>query len=189
MKVEILERKKVFDDFLKIEAATLRFQRFDGGMSREVRRLNLMRGDAVAAVVYHLERKVLLLVRQFRFPTVDKDTGWLSELVAGILGPGEDPQAAMRREIEEEMGYRARGLTPICEFFASPGGSDERLFLYYTEVDEGDRVGPGGGLDTEGEDIVTEALPLPELAAYLDQSGIQDAKTHIGLSWFLRHKA
>jgi len=188
MKFEISERKKVFDDFLKVEAARLRFERFDGAMSEEVRRLNLMRGDAVAAVVYHRERESLLLVRQFRFPTVDKGSGWLTELVAGILAPGEEPESAMRREIEEEMGFRANDLEPICKFFASPGGSDERLFLYYTEVGEADRIGTGGGLDAEGEDIVTESLSVSEVEAYLGRSEMQDAKTHIGLSWFLRHK-
>lgn len=188
MKVEILQRERVYDDFLKIEEATVRYEQFGGGMSPPVRRLSMLRGDAVAAVIRRKDDNCLLLVRQFRYPIADKCQGWLTELVAGMLAPGEEPKAAMRREIEEEMGYRVTDLEPICRYFASPGGSDESLYLFYGEVSAADKCSAGGGLLEEGEDIALEVLPVKEVAAYLDSNHIQDAKTYMGLSWFLRKK-
>lgn len=185
--MKILRQKRVYDDFLKIDEAVLQYEKFNGDLSREVRRLSLRRGDAVAAVIHHLEDDSLLLVRQFRYPTVEKCGGWVTELAAGILAPGEDPEKAMRRELEEELGYRVGPMQYICEYFASPGGSDERLTLFFGMVTEADKVSSGGGLEEEGEDIRIEVLPVKQVAAYLDQNQIHDAKTYMGLSWFLRH--
>lgn len=182
-KVEIKERKLVFDDFFKIESVTLRHEHFDGGMSSWMRRLNFLRGDSVAAVVFNKDTRRVILVNQFRYPTYDSGRGWLLEIPAGILERGEDPEEAMRREIMEELGYRADTLVFINEFFLSPGGSSERIFLFYAEVDNKAKVAEGGGVETEHENIQVMEISLNDLLKKLEHGEITDAKTIIALMW------
>ena len=134
-KVQIISEKVVFDDKFKVLETRLQFEKFDGQMSEPVRRLTFERGDAAAALLWHRDRQKLLLVEQFRCPTYKKGPGWIIETVAGMVKPGEEPEAAMRREILEETGYQVRELKYIGKFYLSPGGSSERLFLYYGEVE------------------------------------------------------
>lgn len=182
IRVEIIEKQRVFDDFFKIDAARLRFERFDGAMSPPQRRLNFERGDGVAALLCDWQARRVVLVRQFRYPAWTAGRGWLLETVAGILESGEDPVAAMRREIREETGYEAVAIEPISQFFLSPGGSSERIFLYCAEVRAGHRQG-GGGLAAEGEDIEVVELGFDVAWGMAEAGEIVDAKTLIGLMW------
>jgi ADP-ribose pyrophosphatase len=186
-RVEILSRRRLFDDIFKIDDATIRFERIDGSMSPPVRRLVFERGDSVAAVVFVRDTQTLLLTEQFRFPTHDKGPGWMLEIIAGIVDAGETPEGALRREIEEEMGYRAGHVEPVATFYASPGGSSERIWLYYVETSQADRVSAGGGRAVEHEDIRVVTMSRHEAQAALAHGRFADAKTLIGLQWlFLR---
>ncbi|MEN7549170.1 NUDIX hydrolase [Rapidithrix thailandica] len=187
MKVTIKEENILFDDFLKIKEGKLQFERFDGSMSPEVRFLKGERGDSVTAIVWHKTRQKLLFTKQFRYPTFEKGPGWLVELVAGSMESGEDPQACILREVEEELGYKARQARLLHQFYSSPGGSSERMFLFYIEVTEEENTYNGGGLDTENEDIQLIEWSMEEVwQAYL-QGEIQDAKTLIGILWLKMH--
>jgi nudix-type nucleoside diphosphatase (YffH/AdpP family) len=160
--------------------------RFDGKMSEPVRRLVFQRGDAVAAIILNRDTQKLVLINQFRYPTYEKGPGWIHEVVAGILEPNETPEDALRRELLEEIGYRAGDLTRIATFYVSPGGTSERIMLYYAEVGNTDRIAAGGGLASEGEDIQLIEVALPELWRALDAGEIMDAKTIIGVMWLRR---
>jgi nudix-type nucleoside diphosphatase (YffH/AdpP family) len=181
--VEILHREILLDDFFRIDAATLRYERFDGSLSEPVRRIRLDRGDSVASLVVHRGKGVVLLVDQFKYPTLDAGDGWIVEAVAGMIDPGETPEAAIRREVREEIGYELTHIEPVSTFFLSPGGSSERIFLFYGEVASDSRVGPAGGLAAEGEDIAVREYPIPEAFAAVDRGEIVDAKTIIALHW------
>ncbi len=174
----------VFDDKFKVLETRLQFEKFDGQMSPPVRRLTFERGDAAAALLWHRDRQRLLLVEQFRHPTYKKGPGWIIETVAGMVKPGEDPEAAMRREILEETGYQVRELEYIAAFYLSPGGSSERIFLYYAEVSENDLVAAGGGAAGEHEDIRLVEYSRSEIEAALDRGEIVDAKTLVALQWW-----
>ncbi|NIM13431.1 MAG: NUDIX domain-containing protein [Candidatus Aminicenantes bacterium] len=182
-KVEIERKRRVFDDFFKIEEAFVRYEKFDGQMSDRVRRLNFERGDAAAVLIFNRETQRIILVQQFRFPTYEKGDGWMIEVVAGILGKDEKPEEAVRREVLEETGYRVSELTPISTFYLSPGGSSERIFLYYAEVVDSDKVASGGGVETEHEDIRILEYSLPETWQAWQAGEIKDAKTIIALMW------
>ena len=132
--VIVHEKRRVFDGFFKIDEATVSYRGADGSMIGPVRRLSLERGDSVAALVFHRDRRSVILANQFRYPTYEKGPGWLTELVAGMVDPGETPEQSMRREILEESGYEIERLQHISTFYVSPGGSSERIFLYYVEV-------------------------------------------------------
>jgi ADP-ribose pyrophosphatase len=182
-KVIIFGKKRVFDGFFKIDEAELSYERSDGSMTPRLKRLCLERGDSVAAILFHRESEQVLLVKQFRFPTYEKGPGWIVETVAGVVEDGETPEEAIRREVAEETGYEVARLQPIATFYVSPGGSSERILLYYAEVSEEGRTGAGGGAASENEDIETVAYSLIELEQAMAAGEIVDAKTIIGIQW------
>jgi len=180
-KVDIVSEKIIFDDFFKIKEAEFTHEKYDGSVSPVTRRLSFERNDSVAAVVYNRITKKLILTEQFRYPTYEKGPGWLLELVAGSLKLGEDPKLGMIREIEEELGYVPVHIEEINTFYVSPGGSSERIILFYAEVEN--KISAGGGLASENEDI-----KIVEFMAGERIENIQDAKTFIGLAWFYAQK-
>lgn len=183
-RIQLISTKEVFRRSLfRVEEARFRFERYDGSMSDEVLRLDLDRGDSVAALVHDSGDDTVVLTEQFRYPTYQKGPGWVIELPAGVLQAGEDPEQAIRREIVEEVGYAVPRLEPIAKFYASPGGTSERILLFYARVTRSDRVTSGGGLESEGEDIRTVKLPMSDAMRALGDGTIVDAKTIIALQW------
>ena len=184
-KVTVRRKRRVFDDFFTIDQAEVAFERYDGTIAGPARRMVFERGDSVAAVVFLTDTRRVLLVEQFRYPTWEKGPGWLVEFVAGMVDGDEKPAAAMRRELREELGYRARRLQHIATVYASPGGSSERVWLYAADVDASARVDAGGGVATEHEDIRVVSWTLAEAADAVARRKIADAKTLAGLQWLL----
>lgn len=189
--VQIIRETLVFQKYIfKIYEVLLRHSRYDGTLSEPLTRLHLERGAGAAAVVHDRDAGAILLVEQFRHPThYAGGPGWLLELPAGIVEQGEDPKTTVRREIVEEIGYTATELEHIHTFYVSPGGTTERIYLYYALVSGGQEAGSGGGLEAEGEDIRRVSLPVADIAARIAEGTIQDARTLIGLQWFLLNKS
>ncbi|MBA2391295.1 MAG: NUDIX domain-containing protein [Ktedonobacteraceae bacterium] len=189
-KVDIQSRRIVFDDKYKIEEAMFRFPRFDGQMSKPERRLVFERGNSSAAIIWNRDTQKVLLTNQFRYPTYDQGPGWISEVVAGVIDENETSGETIRREIEEEIGYKVTGeLTHIATFYVSPGVSSEKITLYYVEVSSTDRVSKGGGLASENEDIKIEEWSPSDLWHALESGEINDAKTIIAIQWLQRKMA
>ncbi len=182
-KVEVQDKRIVFDDVYKIEEAHVRFEKFNGEMSNPVRRLVFERGNSAAALIFNTDTQNVILTDQFRYPTYERGPGWLHETVAGVIDEGEQPEETIRREIREEIGYVVHALIPIASFYVSPGGSSERISLYYAEVNNADQVSAGGGMASENEDIALVHMTLPELWQALDNGAIIDAKTLIAAQW------
>lgn len=186
MNVEVISKQRVFDGFFKIDRVKLRYEKFGGGMSDVVERLSFERGDSVAAIIFNIDTHKVILTNQFKYPAHQKGPGWITEALAGMIGPDELPQEALAREILEEAGYRMTTATHIGTFYVSPGGSSERIHLSYVEVRTADKVEAGGGLDSEHEDIQLVEWTLSEVADAVDHNGVVDAKTLVGLLWLLR---
>jgi ADP-ribose pyrophosphatase len=125
----------------------------------------------------------MLLVNQFKYPAYEKGPGWITEAVAGMIEKDESPESAACREVEEEIGYKVFKLEHISTFYVSPGGSSERIILYYAEVDEADKIEAGGGVASEYEDIITVDLSLTEALEQIRSGQIADAKTILGILW------
>lgn len=188
-RVDVRGRKRLLDDFFKVDALELSWERGDGTMSPPLRRLVFERGDAVAAVVRHRESRALLFTEQFRAPVLGKGDPWLVELVAGMIDAGETPEVALARELAEELGFAIAHVEPIATFFVSPGGTSERIWLYYAEVSDAGRLGDGGGVQAEHEDIRVLWLPEADARAALAAGRFADAKTIIGLQWLFARGA
>lgn len=182
-KVDIKEKKTVFDDFFQIEEAHLQFEKFNGEMSETVKRLNFNRGDSVAAIVFNSDSDKIVLTRQFRYPSHTRGEGWMIEIVAGMLDEGVAAEDAIRKEILEEVGYKVDSLSPINSFFASPGGSCEYIHLFYAVVSNEGKVGKGGGLDEENEDIQVLEYDYEQLMSLVHGNAIMDARTLLAIYW------
>ena len=183
-RVRILKQQRVFNDVFAIDEAVLEHRKHDGSWSEPTRQLCFERGDSVAVLLVKRETGALVLVNQFRYPTHEKGPGWITEIVAGGLREGESPEAAIAREVREETGYEVENLRPITTFYVSPGGTSERVLLYYGEVSEATRVAAGEGLGVGDEDIrVIETTPA-ELWDDTLAGRQQDAKTIIALLWW-----
>ena len=190
----VIEReRRVFDDFFKIDEFLVSHEQIDGTMSAGQRRLVFERGDAVAVLLLNADMKSVVLVEQFRVAALvgrrrdDRSTtdGWITETVAGVIDANETPEAAAIREAFEETGYQIRQPQLIGKFFSSPGGTSERIFLYFAEVTDTDRIGNGGGIDDE--DIKIVRLTTDELFGRLSQGSIEDPKLLIGAYWLQDH--
>jgi nudix-type nucleoside diphosphatase (YffH/AdpP family) len=182
-KVEVISRKRVFDDVFKIEEARLRFERYDGTMSKVVRRLNFERGDSAAALLVNREEKRVYLTEQFKYPSLEKGGGWIVEVVAGKIDAGETAEQAIKREIMEELGFQVSSVEPIANFFVSPGGTSERIFLFGAVVSRTERTGSGGGLASENEDIKMVEWSVDEFLTKTQAGQLADAKTIIAGYW------
>jgi nudix-type nucleoside diphosphatase (YffH/AdpP family) len=185
----IARQRRLFDDFFKVDELLVAHQQHDGTMSSVQRRLVFERGDSVAVLLFNRDRRAVVLVEQFKAPALvarrrDHPTstdGWLLETLAGMIDAGETPETAAIRETLEETGYRIRKPEPVGRFFVSPGGTSERLFLYFAEVGDADRVGKGGGIDDE--DIKVLEIGLEQVFEWLAQGLIEDPKLAIAAYW------
>ncbi|GAK49685.1 MutT/nudix family protein [Candidatus Moduliflexus flocculans] len=171
-----------FRNVFKILRARFRHERFDGSMSDEIERIVFERGNAVGVLLYDAENKNVLLIKQFRYPAFLRDqSGWLIEIVAGVIDKGRDGLAVAHSELVEEIGYEVSELTPLCACYLSPGGTTEQVQLYLGYLRQAKQVSAGGGLACEHEDIQLLALPFDEALAMIRRGEICDAKTIIAL--------
>jgi nudix-type nucleoside diphosphatase (YffH/AdpP family) len=142
------------------------------------------RGNGATILLVNWERRTVVLTRQFRMPAylnghVD---GILTETAAGLLD-GEDAEAAIRREVEEETGYRVRSIQRVFELFMSPGSVTERVAFFVADYAESDRVSGGGGVAEEGERIEVVELGFEEALRLVASGQICDGKTVLLLQW------
>ena len=186
MKVFIKKSQRILDDFFKVDRAIIQHEKFDGKISEEMVRLNFDRGDSVAALLVNRVKGTIILTKQFRYPifTKEKENAWVLELVAGMVEKKQSPQETMIREIAEETGYQVSNLKYLFHFYPSPGGSNEKVSLFYTEVEEKHQKFSGGGVISEGEDIQIQEIYFDDAFKMLDSDAIIDAKTIIALQWF-----
>ena len=184
-KVNLISQKRVFDHFFKIDEAHLQHELYNGQMSAELTRLNFNRGDSAAVILHDPMLDTVILTEQFRYPVYTKTNGWILEIPAGSIEENEiaDPTITLRRELMEELGYRVSSFRKVASFFVSPGGTSERIHLFYAAIRPEDKIAAGGGLVSEGEDIRMVSMSLKEALYKITTGDIMDAKTIIGLQW------
>jgi len=166
-----------------LRRTTLDRRRPDGRWTTEQRE-TYDRGNGATLLLHDVARRTVLLTRQFRFPVYvnGHPDGLLIETAAGLLDD-EAPEAAVRREVEEELGVRVGEVEHVFDIWMSPGSVTERLHFYAAPYTPADRTAAGGGVEEEGEDIEAVELPFAEALDMVDDGRIADAKTVLLLQW------
>jgi nudix-type nucleoside diphosphatase (YffH/AdpP family) len=176
-RVRMRKEKLLSDAWYLLRSFTFDYRGNDGEWT-EQRREVYDRGNGATILLRDETRDTVLLTRQFRLPAYlnGHPDGMLVEAPAGLLD-GDDPETAIRREAEEETGYRAEGVTKIGEYFMSPGSVTERIAFFTASYTADGKVAHGGGLAGEGEDIEVIEVTLAEALAMVERGEIVDGKT------------
>ena len=182
-RVRILGHEVLADDWARLTKYSIELKRRDGVWEKQIRQV-YDRGNGAAILPIDPERGTVLLVCQFRMPVYLNPApgtaarGMLIAACAGLLDRN-DPEAAIRKEAEEELGYRLRAVHKVFDTYMSPGSVSERLSLFVADYSPSDRISAGGGEVSEGEDIEVMELRLEEALTLVDRGEIADAKTII----------
>jgi len=175
-RIRILGRQVLSRGHGLLEKITFERKRFDGRrqtLSREV----YDTGDGAAILLYDPSRSTVVLVRQFRLPAfAGAGRENLIEACAGKL-EGEDAASRIVKEAEEETGFAVRHPRRLFEAYMSPGSFCERITFFVAQYAASDRIGAGGGLEAEGEDIEILEPTLDEALLMIERGEIIDAKT------------
>ncbi|MGO9675104.1 MAG: NUDIX domain-containing protein [Methylocella sp.] len=175
-RVRILGRELVSRGFGLLERLGVELRRLDGRL--QTHKFEIYdTGDGAAILLYDPTRSTVVLVRQFRLPPYLKEgRDSLIEVCAGRL-EGSDPETRIVHEAEEETGFRVRHPRRLFEGYMSPGVFCEKLTFFVAEYAAADRIGAGGGLEHEGEDIEILEPTLDEALTMIERGEIIDAKT------------
>lgn len=185
-RVRNLTSQLLSDNWYILRKYTFEYQRKDGTWSEQAREA-YDRGNGVAILLYNRAKNTVVLTRQFRLPAyVNEHDGMLIEACAGLLDEN-NPEAEIKREVEEETGYRVDKVTKIFEAFMSPGSVTERLYFFVAEYTDEAKVADSGGLEAEGEDIEVLELPFDRAMQMIETGEIMDGKTIMLLQYAKIH--
>ena len=181
--VEIVARETAYQGYFRIDRCRVRHRLFAGGISPEIRRDVFERGHAVAVILYDPDLDAVVLIEQFRIGALTAGfPHWVTEIVAGIIDPGEDAEGVARRETIEETGCQILELIPVHRYLVSPGCSSESVTLFCARVDAR-HAGGIHGLEDEGEDIRVSVVPVPDALTELAEGRVNTSLGIIGLQW------
>ncbi len=184
MKWSIIKKNIRYKGFFKLTEVELQHDLFAGGKSPVLVREIIDRGHAVAVLPYDPVRDEVVLVEQFRVGAgEDSDGPWLIEVIAGYQEPGESAEEVVHREALEEAGCLLCDVEPMHKCYSSPGGSNERISLFFARTDS-TNVGGIHGLDEEGEDIRVHVVSSQQAFDWLDSGRIDSAMPIISMQWF-----
>ncbi len=175
-RISLVSEELLSDDWGVLKKHVFDYRRSDGAWKRQSREV-YDRGHGAAILPFDPVRQTVLLVRQFRFPAwITGHPDPLLEVCAGLLD-ADDPVTCIRKETEEELGYRLEKVSLAFNPYMSPGSLSERLWCFTAEYSPGDRISDGGGNANEGEDIEVVELPLDEAFSATSDGRIIDAKS------------
>jgi nudix-type nucleoside diphosphatase (YffH/AdpP family) len=185
-RVRVIESQVLSDDWYLLKKTVFDFRRADGSWQRQQRE-TYDRGNGATLLLYQGSTRRVVLTRQFRFPAfVNGHDGMLVEAPAGLLDHAT-PEQRIRAEVEEETGYRVGEVRKIFEAFMSPGSVTEKLYFFVAEYNAVSRIGTGGGIEAEGEDIEVLELAFDEAMAMVRDGEIVDGKTIMLLQYAALH--
>jgi nudix-type nucleoside diphosphatase (YffH/AdpP family) len=175
-RVRVKDVRLLSDNKYILKVTTFDWRR-DNGEWQTQHRETYDRGNGAALLPYNLRRRTVVLVRQFRYPAfVNGYDDLLIEAAAGMLDDAS-PEARIRTEAEEETGYRLHDVHKVFEAFMSPGAVTEKLHFFIAEYEPEMRIGAGGGLADEGEEIEVLELSIDDAMKMIADGRIVDAKT------------
>ena len=136
------------------------------------------RGNGATILLYNQATKNVILTRQFRLPTFinGNEGGFMIEACAGLLDK-DNPEDCIKRETEEETGYKVADVRKIFEAYMSPGSVTEILYFFVAEYSKDMKVNEGGGAEHEEENIEVLEMNFDEAYSMINTGQIKDAKT------------
>lgn len=185
--VKVLQENILYKGFLTLKQFVLQHRLFRGGWSEAVSRELVLRAQVVAALPYDPILNQIVLIEQFRVGALeDKKSPWLTELVAGLVKPGEEYASVVVREVKEETDLEVLDILPIYEYWVSPGATNERLALFLARVDA-TKAGDICGLEQEHEDIKVHCYDQARVFDAVEDGRVKDAATILALQWLQIH--
>ena len=181
--VLVKKQEEVFSGFFKMLRITLRHKLFSGAWSKSIERELFQRNAAVGILLYDPIHKLVGLIEQFRVGALDERSGpWLFEVVAGMVDSGESLEEAALREVKEEVDIEDIELKHICEYWVSPGGTNEHMHLYCGVTN---LIGLKGncGMNEHSEDICLHIIAEDDVFLCLEKGQCNNAATTISLMW------
>lgn len=175
-RVRVSQSLTLHEGWSTLSQATIEFRRRDGTWQTQMRD-NYDCGHGAAILLYNLEQRTVILIRQFRYAAFsDGYDSLLIETPAGLLDEAS-PETRIRKEAEEETGYRIDNVRKVFEAYVSPGAVVQKIHCFVGAYTGNDKVSSGGGLETEGEDIEVLEMDFDKAYAMIEDGGICDAKT------------
>ena len=176
-KIKIIKTEILSDNWYKLRKITYEALQKDGTWQTQNREA-YDRGNGATILLFNKNNKTIILTRQFRLPTFinGNETGMLIEACAGLLDK-DNAEVAIRRETEEETGYKITEVKKIFEAYMSPGSVTEILYFFVAEYSKNMKVSEGGGLEKEQENIEVLEILFDKAMQMIDDGEIKDGKT------------
>ena len=175
-RIRVKDERVLSSNYATLKDTTFEWRRANGEWQTQTRE-TFDRGNAATLLPYNLMQRTVVLVKQFRYPAyVSGYDDLMIEAAAGLLD-NEAPEVRIRAEAEEEIGYRLGEVRKIFEAFMTPGAVTEKMHFFVAEYEPAMKIGSGGGLASEGEDIEVLELPIEQALAMVEDGRIVDAKT------------
>lgn len=177
VQVKILKEELLSDNWYSLKKYTYEILQRDGHWQKQTREV-YDRGNGAVILLYNQEFKTVILTRQFRLPTLvnGNEKGVLIEACAGLLDM-DNPEEAIKRETEEETGYRIKEVRKVFEAYMSPGSVSEILHFFIAAYSQSMKVHQGGGIAQEQEDIEVIEIGFENAWKLIETGEIRDAKT------------
>ena len=182
-KVKINSIKNLSNDWYKLEKVNFDYQTKNGNWQNQSRE-SYDRGDGAAILLYNSIKKTVILTKQFRMPSYlnGNTDGMMLEVCAGLLD-ADDPLTCIKKEAEEETGYKINKPVKLFEIYSTPGAVTEKIHYFIAEVNDEMKVSDGGGLEEETEEIEVLEFNSEKVLTMISSGEIQDAKTIILLQY------
>ncbi len=186
--VKNIEKELLSDHWYSLQKITFEYHKEDGTWEKQVREV-YDRGNGAAILLYNREKGTVVLTKQFRMPTYmnGNPSGMMIEVCAGVLD-GDRPEDCIKKEVEEETGYRVREVKKVFESYMSPGSVSEILHFFIGQYDDQMKVGEGGGAAHETENIEILEYAFEEALEMIQNGTIKDAKTIMLLQYAKVHE-
>jgi len=175
--VRNIKQELLSDNWYRLHKLTFEYHREDGSWETQSREA-YDRGNGAAILLYNQKRGTVILTRQFRMPTYinGNDSGMMIEVCAGLLD-GDHPEDCIKKETEEETGYKLDHVEKVFESYMSPGSVTEILYFFIGSYEEKMKVGDGGGAEEETENIEVLEMDFKKALDMIGTGEIKDAKT------------